>query len=102
MSRQKGAHHGAKTAEIKAVGATGQCGESRVAGEGGGDGAGYSRMYVSVVMGSGLPEVSRPMGGTCDEEECVEYEANVDGPETREVTEEVFAEEEEEVVDGFQ
>ncbi|GIX62721.1 CobB/CobQ domain-containing protein glutamine amidotransferase [Babesia caballi] len=40
MSRQEGAHKGAKPAEVKAVGPTGQCPEARVAEEGGGGGAG--------------------------------------------------------------
>ncbi|GIX63393.1 uncharacterized protein BcabD6B2_28280 [Babesia caballi] len=40
MSRQKAAHKSAKASEVKAVGATGQCGEPRVAEEGGGGGAG--------------------------------------------------------------
>ncbi|GIX64742.1 uncharacterized protein BcabD6B2_41770 [Babesia caballi] len=39
-SRQKGADKAAKAAEVKAVGATGKGGEARVAGEGGGCGAG--------------------------------------------------------------
>ncbi|GIX64667.1 uncharacterized protein BcabD6B2_41020 [Babesia caballi] len=40
LSRQKGAHKGAKAAEVEAVGATGQCPEARVTGEGGGGGTG--------------------------------------------------------------
>ncbi|GIX65460.1 acetyl-CoA carboxylase, carboxyltransferase component [Babesia caballi] len=40
MSRQKGAHESVKAADVEAVGATGQGGEPRVPGEGGGDGAG--------------------------------------------------------------
>ncbi|GIX63494.1 uncharacterized protein BcabD6B2_53780 [Babesia caballi] len=40
ISRQKGAHKRAKAAEVEAVGATGQCGETRIASEGGGGGAG--------------------------------------------------------------
>ncbi|GIX63497.1 uncharacterized protein BcabD6B2_29320 [Babesia caballi] len=60
-------------------------------------------MYVSFVIGRGLPEVSKARGGTMGdaEEECVQYEAHVGGPEARKVTEEVIAEKEEEVVDGF-
>ncbi|GIX61265.1 uncharacterized protein BcabD6B2_07000 [Babesia caballi] len=59
-------------------------------------------MYVSFVIGRGVPEVSRARGGTvCDEEEeGVQYEAYVDGPESRKVTEEVVAEKEEELVNG--
>ncbi|GIX61955.1 serine-tRNA ligase [Babesia caballi] len=60
MSRQKGAHKGAKTAEVEAVGATGQGGEARVTGEGWGGWAGGLDVSVSFRE---LGEILERLGG---------------------------------------
>ncbi|GIX61596.1 uncharacterized protein BcabD6B2_10310 [Babesia caballi] len=53
MSRQKSGHKSTKAADVKAVGATGQGGESRVAGEAGGGWAGRLDVNVRSKIGSG-------------------------------------------------